>query len=90
MSPQRPRKRKARKVRNIRKTRKVGKVRNVRKVRRAYSLHADSKLGAARLKIARVFGLPPKSVKLVMPGGRTARADKHIYEFLRDWALLRK
>jgi hypothetical protein len=78
MSPQRRRKR------------KVSKVSKVRKIRRTYSLPADSKVGSARLKIARVFGLPLQSVKLVVPGGRTARADKQIYEFLRDWALLRK
>ncbi|MEX2110746.1 MAG: hypothetical protein WD802_09105 [Gemmatimonadaceae bacterium] len=78
MSPKRRRKRSAR---------KVGQA---RKIRRTYSLSADSSVGSARLKIARVFGLPPQSVKLVVPGGRTARADKQIYEFLRDWALLRK
>lgn len=81
MSPKRRRKRSVR---------KVGQVGQARKIRRTYSLSADSSVGSARLKIARVFGLPPQSVKLVVPGGRTARADKQIYEFLRDWALLRK
>ena len=63
----------------------AAKVSKTRKAKRSYSLRADSKIGPARKRIARVFGLPPECIRLILPSGRAARSDKHVFELLRDW-----
>ena len=53
--------------------------------RRKFSLRRDCRIESAEKKIADVFGLPPGCIRLINPGGRRARSDKHVDGLLRDW-----
>lgn len=52
---------------------------------RKFALREDASVGAGEKTIARVFGLPKQSVRLVLPSGRAARSDKRIGRLLREW-----
>lgn len=52
---------------------------------RKFVLRVDASVRTGERKIAKVFGLPAKSVQLVLPGGRLARSDKKIGRLLKDW-----
>ena len=53
--------------------------------RRKFSLRRDASVGAGQREIERVFGLPEGSVRLHLPSGRPARADKSAGALLADW-----
>ena len=53
--------------------------------RRKFALRVDATVGAGVREIERVFGLPHGSVRLALPTGRRARADKRIGSLLSDW-----
>lgn len=56
-----------------------------RPARRKISLRRDALVGSAEREIARVFGLPEGSVRLVNPDNRKARSDKLVGALLHDW-----
>jgi hypothetical protein len=56
-----------------------------RPARRKIALRRDALVGNAEREIARVFGLPEGSVRLVNPDNRKARSDKLIGALLHDW-----
>jgi hypothetical protein len=53
--------------------------------RRKFALRADASVEAGQREIEKVFKLPSGSVRLRLPSGRAARADKAIGALLRDW-----
>jgi hypothetical protein len=53
--------------------------------RRKFSLRRDASVASGQREIERVFGLPNGSVRLHLPSGRPARADKGIDAFLHDY-----
>jgi hypothetical protein len=54
--------------------------------RRKFPLRRDATVRTGVRKIEKVFGLPPGSVRLHLPGSRgPARADKSIGALLADW-----
>ncbi len=57
-----------------------------RKAVRKNVLRTDASIGSGERKIAKVFGLPRGSVKLVLPSGRKARTDKSVGGLLDDWS----
>ena len=48
-------------------------------------LRDDASIASAEKSIAREFGLPPGSIRLVLPNGRKARSDKDIAGLRKDW-----
>ncbi len=48
-------------------------------------LRDDASIGSAERTIARDFGLPAGSIRLVLPNGRKARRDKDVAGLRRDW-----
>ncbi|MFZ2452082.1 MAG: hypothetical protein WAW36_16325 [Methylovulum miyakonense] len=57
--------------------------------KRKFSLRRDASVGAGQKEIEKVFGLPEGSVKIHLPSGRKARADKSIDALLNDWVHIR-
>jgi hypothetical protein len=53
--------------------------------RRKFNLRRDASVATGQREIERVFGLPEGSVRLHLPSGRPARADKSIDAFLDDY-----
>jgi hypothetical protein len=52
---------------------------------RKFLLRRDATVSSGQREIERVFGLPKGSVRLELPTGRRARADKSIGALLSDW-----
>jgi len=48
-------------------------------------LRVDATIASGEKRIAKVFGLPPGSVKLVLKNGRKARVDASVGALLRNW-----
>ncbi len=53
--------------------------------RRKFNLRRDASVATGQRKIEQVFGLPEGSVRLHLPSGRPARADKGIDALLDDY-----
>jgi hypothetical protein len=53
--------------------------------RRKFNLRRDASVASGQRTIEQVFGLPEGSVRLHLPSGRPARADKSIAAFLDDY-----
>ena len=53
--------------------------------RRKFSLRRDATVASGQREIERVFGLPEGSVRLHLPTGRPARADKSAAALFSDW-----
>jgi len=54
--------------------------------RRKFNLRRDATVATGQREIERVFGLPEGSVRLHLPSGRPARADKSIDALLDGYA----
>lgn len=54
--------------------------------RRKFNLRRDATVSTGQREIERVFGLPEGSVRLHLPSGRPARADKSIDALLDGYA----
>ena len=54
--------------------------------RRKFNLRRDATVASGQREIERVFGLPEGSVRLHLPSGRPARADKSIDALLDGYA----
>ena len=54
--------------------------------RRKFNLRRDTTVGVGERTIERAFGLPEGSVRLHLPSGPRARADKSIEALLTDWS----
>ena len=54
--------------------------------RRKFNLRRDASVATGQREIERVFGLPEGSVRLHLPSGRPARADKSIDALLDGYA----
>jgi len=52
---------------------------------RKFGLRSDALVETGQREIERVFNLPAGSVRLELPSGRRARADKAIGALLADW-----
>jgi hypothetical protein len=65
----------------------MSKKRNNREfpAKRKFALRSDASVATGQHKIEHVFGLPDGSVRLHLPSGRRARADKTIGALLADW-----
>lgn len=48
-------------------------------------LRDDASVGSAEKTIADDYGLPPDCIRLVLPSGRKARADKTVAALRKDW-----
>ena len=48
-------------------------------------LRDDASVGSAERTIARDFGLPAGSIRLILPNGRKARRDKDVAGLRKDW-----
>jgi hypothetical protein len=53
--------------------------------KRKFNLRRDACVATGTREIERVFGLPEGSVRLHLPNGRRARADKTIGALLSDY-----
>jgi hypothetical protein len=53
--------------------------------KRKFALRRDASVAAGGKELERVFQLPAGSVRLHLPSGRRARADKSIGSLLVDW-----
>ena len=53
--------------------------------RRKFVLRRDASVAKGQKEIEKVFGLPKNSVRLHLPSGRRARADKSIGKLLENW-----
>ena len=54
--------------------------------RRKFNLRRDATVATGQREVERVFGLPEGSVRLHLPSGRPARADKSIDALLDGYA----
>ena len=52
---------------------------------RKFVLRADASIRTGQKQIAKVFGLPLDSIRLVKPGGKRMRSDAKVFALLRAW-----
>jgi hypothetical protein len=55
------------------------------KGRRFTRAHRDGKISTTKRNIAKVYNLPPKSIRLVKPDGRQMRRNAKISTLRRAW-----
>ena len=55
------------------------------RARRWLAARVDASVGSIERHIERTYRLPDGSVRLVLPNRKSARRDKKIGAFLRDW-----
>lgn len=52
---------------------------------RKFVLRADASIKTGQKQIAKVFGLPLDSIRLVKPGGKRMRSDAKVIALLKAW-----